>query len=103
MTHRTEAMIPDAVITEQAQRVLAHGPTRVVINADAEAISPGRAMVTHGIVSDVIFIRNDGWSLGAPTDLISVAERTWRELWIVVVNVQTKRWRTYDINWTEVL
>jgi hypothetical protein len=56
-----------------------------------------------GILSDVIFIRDDGWSLGAPTDLIQVAHDLWPEQWAAVVNVQTRNWRVYDRNWQEVV
>lgn len=54
-----------------------NGPTRVVINSDGEALPPGRAKREQGIEPDMIFVRYDGWSLGAPMSLRHVAESKW--------------------------
>ncbi len=60
-------------------------PRRVLINCDGEALSPRRAEREHGIVSDCVFVRNDGWTLGAPASLKDVARNLWagdwREVW----------------------
>lgn len=64
------------------KRVMVHGPDRVVINAEQEAISPDRARNQHGISPDVIFIRNDGWTLGAPKQFEAQAFGTWAGSWI---------------------
>ena len=63
-----------------AKRIAKEGPTRVVINADGESTPPKRAK-TMGIVSDVILIRRDGWSLGAPPQFAAVAESLWKDDW----------------------
>lgn len=57
-------------------------PTRVIVNREGEGISPERA-AQRGITSDVIFVRNDGWSLGAPTRFESIARRMyeWSSIW----------------------
>jgi len=56
------------------------GPTRVVINSEGEATSPARAKID----SDVVFIRNDGWTLGAPSRFEEVARQMWADMWIGV-------------------
>lgn len=60
-----------------------HGPTRVVIDKEGEAISPKRARERH-IDCDVIFLRADGWSLGAPKQFLTVAEEMWKDEWVGV-------------------
>ena len=55
-----------------AKDIMEHGPQRVMISVD-EAVSSRRAREDYGINPDVIFIRNDGWSLGAPTRLEAAA------------------------------
>ena len=69
-------------LDEQIKKVMEHGPRRVMINSSGEAISPMRAKRDHNIVPDVVFIRNDGWSLGAPNHLVGVARALWSDLWI---------------------
>lgn len=65
-----------------AQRILEHGPRRVVVNEDGEAYSPQRAKTVYRIDPDIIFIREDGWSLGAPTRFEKVAKSLWAGQWI---------------------
>lgn len=62
--------------------IFVHGPSRVVINADGEAVPSRRAHEEHGINPDIILIRKDGWSLGAPQHLAAVAFGTWADCWI---------------------
>lgn len=54
--------------------VLAFGPRRVVVDAEGTARSPKRALRDHGITPDVIFVRKDGWALGAPHRFVKVAQ-----------------------------
>ncbi|HEX9504247.1 MAG TPA: hypothetical protein VF974_08105 [Patescibacteria group bacterium] len=63
------------------KRILVHGPDRVVINTEAEAVNSSYAHQHYGVLPDVIFIRNDGWSLGAPDWLETVAYELWTEEW----------------------
>ena len=58
------------------------GPDRVVINVSGEAVSSLRARRDYNIRPDIIFIRDDGWSLGAPLRFESVAEALWHDKWI---------------------
>lgn len=64
------------------KRIFLHGPDRVMVDSEGEALSPSRAKTQYGLTSDVIFIRNDGWSLGAPSRLEREAFRIWAEEWI---------------------
>lgn len=75
-------MSTETVNLELAERhIMANGPTRVVINADGEAVPWPRAH-QKGIFADIIFIRRDGWSLGAPAHLEEIAYRMWRDEWV---------------------
>lgn len=62
-----------------------NGPTRVVINSGGETKSSLRARKEDNIVPDVIFVRHDGWSLGAPRGLVSEAESKWPGDWVMVI------------------
>lgn len=59
-------------------------PYRVVVNDQGEAWSYARAL-SAGICTSVIFIRKDGWSLGAPKQFMDVAESLWADEWLVVI------------------
>ena len=75
-------MTIDINLEGAVKRLHIHGPDRVVINDEGEAVSMKR--LPEGISWDVIFIRSDGWTLGAPSHLIDVAEAIWQDLWIAV-------------------
>ena len=60
------------------------GPFRVMID-EHEAVPSARAEREHGIRPDVVFIRDDGWSLGAPAHLESAARALWEGSWVAVV------------------
>lgn len=63
-------------------RIMVHGPDRVVVNQDGEATSSKKAREQYGINPDIIFIREDGWSLGAPWQFENVAWGLWAKEWI---------------------
>ncbi len=63
-----------------------NGPTRVVVSSDGEARSPMQAKKENDIESDIIFVRNDGWSLGTPNYFIRVAERMYAGDWVMVIH-----------------
>ena len=56
------------------------GFDRVVIDFEGSAVSVSRAY-EKGIEPVVGFRRSDGWSLGAPKNLESVAQRMWPNDW----------------------
>jgi hypothetical protein len=53
-------------------------PRRVVIDAEGAAVSPSRTELKP----DIVFIRDDGWTLGAPASLATVAYETWADYWV---------------------
>jgi len=70
-----------------------HGPDRVMVEPAGESVPLGQAMEKHNIVPSVIFVRNDGWSLGAPAELERLAEAMYPELWIAILRRGMKnRW-----------
>jgi hypothetical protein len=62
------------------------GPSRVLINKDGEALPPSRAK-ERGHTYSVVFVRDDGWSLGAPKNLEAVAQSMYPEEWIGVIRL----------------
>jgi hypothetical protein len=72
-------------LEQYTKQIMHDGPTRVVINKHGEATTMQRALVDHGILADIIYIRSDGWSLGAPQELADIAESLWKEEWIGVL------------------
>ena len=60
---------------------------RVLIDKEGTAVPPKRAKEL-GVSPDVIFIRDDGWTLGAPKHLKDVAHSLWSDKWVGVIKVQ---------------
>ena len=55
-------------------------PTRVVVDDTGMANTPDIAE-SFGITADIVFLRNDGWSLGAPFRFEGIAYRMWSDSW----------------------
>jgi hypothetical protein len=68
-----------------AKHIMLHGPDRVVINAEGDAYGPRQAQQEHGIRPTIIFIRYDGWSLGAPAQFEQVAFQMWADSWVAFI------------------
>lgn len=83
-----------AELDKLVDRVMQRGPNRVMISLD-EAVPPRRAREDHGINPDVIFIRGDGWSLGAPAHLETAAERQWADAWVAYIRKPETTARPY--------
>lgn len=77
----TEELMIYAQLAQHSERILNSGPDRVLID-DYEAVNWMQAQNQYGIFPDIIFIRSDGWSLGAPTRLEKVAYKLWNYEWI---------------------
>jgi hypothetical protein len=68
-------------IERAARMIMLHGPNRVLISADGDAVPSAHARELHGVEPTIIFIRNDGWSLGAPAHLEWDAFQLWAGAW----------------------
>ena len=69
-------------IQKTIEEISENGPTRIVINFDGEGVHPLRV---PGIKADIIFIRNDGWSCGAPSQYEKVAYNLWKGTWVAFI------------------
>lgn len=56
----------------------------MLINEDGEAVSPART----DIKPDVVYVRADGWMLGASLKLADIAESLWRDEWVAVIDLK---------------
>lgn len=81
MTTSWPLLDPKAVV----QKLMGNGPDRVVV--DAEGLGE-RWSVAHakGIETDVIFIRRDGWTCGAPRRFAAVAYWMWADEWVAFID-----------------
>lgn len=70
------------------RKIRESGPTRVLVSEDGEAVPPRRVELPDGVTVDrfaeLVFIRADGWTLGAPLHLATVAVDLWRDTWVAV-------------------
>ena len=57
------------------------GPNRVVIDIEGTAVNPKRA-AEMGVQPDIVYVRKDGWSLGAPNQFKQIAFDMWSDEWI---------------------
>ncbi len=73
----------------EIQKVIDNGPNRVLVSSRGEATSPQEALQIHGISPVFVFIRGDGWSLGAPHQYAHVAEDLWADQWKLVLDLRT--------------
>ena len=53
---------------------------RVLVNKKGEAV-PYKRAIEMGIVPTRIFVRDDGWTLGAPDYLHATARGLWQKEW----------------------
>jgi len=60
--------------------IIGSGPDRVMVQGNF-ATTPRKAREVYKVIPEIIFIRNDGWSLGAPAHLVNEAFMTWHESW----------------------
>lgn len=71
----------NAATKKALEQLRLQGPTRVVIQRDGYAVNYRRAQ-GQGVNVDVVFVRNDGWTLGAPTEYEQVAYKLWPTEWV---------------------
>lgn len=84
-------------IDSLVNKVMKNGPSRVFARCSCGCGGlVGRSPEEHNCPSpDVIFIRKDGWSLGAPKAFIAEAEKLWDDSWVAVLDVSDRSVRTY--------
>lgn len=68
--------------------VIENGPVRVVVNYDALAVPLWQAMQEFFVVPEIVFIRCDGWTLGAPKRFACVAKQLWSDQWLGISTKQ---------------
>ena len=86
-----EVMTP-AELERVASDVRTMGPQRVMVNSNGASVSAGRAKTIYKVESDVVFIRGDGWTLGAPARLREEAHSTWPDLWVGCMTRDGSTW-----------
>ncbi len=81
-----------ALIEGAKKRLAQSGPDRVVVDINGQALSQFRAKQEFGVDADVVFIRADGWMLGAPWKLVNYARSIWKDQWVeeVIMNPDTR-------------
>lgn len=67
-------------------------PVRVIVDDEGYGVPARRAEVDYKITSDIVFLRDDDWALGAPTKFEHVAYTMWKREW-------THFARANDIGW----
>lgn len=67
-------------------------PVRVVVDEQGYAVNVMRARYYYEVERDVVFLRDDGWTLGAPQHLERVAYETWRGEWTHFARKPWKKW-----------
>jgi len=68
------------------EEIKSRGPNMVMID-EFEATSPRRAREMYEIGPTIIFVRNDGWSLGASFKFEKAAYRMWKKEWVAFMRV----------------
>jgi len=70
-----------------------HKISRVVVQVEngqvVYATTPKRARDEYEVVPDVLFVRNDGWSLGARFEDEAAAFDLWADCWEKRINLKT--------------
>lgn len=69
------------------------GFNRVIIDYEGTGVPYTRAAKDYHIEPTIGFMRNDGWSLGAPAELESVAYRMWADEWKWFIRTGEIEWR----------
>lgn len=77
----------DVNVQAALKMIFLHGPSRVLIRAGGgyEGVPSQRAREQYNITPDVVFIRRDGWSLGAEAKDAPEAYVLWRDEWVAFV------------------
>jgi hypothetical protein len=57
-------------------------PKKVIVDEDGLGAIPFMAEEQYGIIPEVVFVREDGWALGAPLKFEDVAYNMWKDKWV---------------------
>jgi len=68
-------------------------PNRIIINKQGDAVPLKIAIEKYHIFPDIIFMRRDGWSLGAPKELENVAYNLWKDEWQYYIIRPSTEWQ----------
>jgi len=74
----------NAEIVEMARQVILNMPKRIIVDKEGTAVPPHQS--DRGV--DVVFIRVDGWSLGADSELAAVAASLWEGSWVAQMTMR---------------
>ena len=66
--------------------------SRVMVEMDGLSVPPKQAKDVFQITPDIIFLRDDGWSLGAPLVLEKTAYDLWKDNWTHFVRKGHNQW-----------
>lgn len=69
------------VIQQALESCTRQGPTRVMVGPEDYAVTSDEASA-RGVKPVVVFVREDGWTLGAPADLVRRARALWADQWV---------------------
>jgi len=85
-------------IEETIEKIKRNGPDRVLVDEDGETVTPLTASIHYPDVKiEVIFIRKDGWSLGAHSDLIGQAYDLWADHWAFIWMLESNSVTTIEV------
>lgn len=87
----------DAVIAKAEKEIRGQWPRRTLLSEDGDAASPQKAYRLQGRFPDFIFIRDDGWSLGAIEEFRDAAHELWKDQWIAVIVAPGKKAIPYPL------
>lgn len=79
ITYETLKTAPEVI-----SKIYQDGPKSIIINARGDAVAPFRT----NILPKLIFIRDDGWTLGASLKLRDVAFELFASQWIAFIDLR---------------
>lgn len=85
----------EAKLAQYAKQAADNGPSKVMCSKRNWA-HPEMAKDDFGVESDVVFIRSDGWTLGAPRELALDAYRTAEGEWLGTLDLRTGELVAFD-------
>ena len=98
--HERERIVAAAIDTLRRR-----GPDRVIIDKSGTALPPSSTVVTAhtgktvsaGSTVELVYIREDGWTLGTPTEYAGAAQRMFTGQWVAFFTIEHLKMRVYEI------